>query len=95
MKTLLLFSLFFSSYLLSSEPGQQAQHPTSIVIHREGFQTQQIIRPGTGEGPTYFPPSSEPGQGGQPDQILVGAVGDPRGVHAVNPGSGPDTTPSR
>ena len=93
MKTLLLFSLFFSSYLLSSEPGQQAQHPTGIQIFRQGDPLEapsfQLIQPGTGEG------STKPELGGRPDIIGVGAMGPHEDTHIVLPGSDTDTVPGR
>ena len=91
MKTLLIFSLFFSSYLLSSEPGQghlEGQHPENISILRvnpEGGPTAQNIFPGTGEG------STKPESGGRPFLIGVGARGPHEDPHEVRPGSGPNS----
>ena len=88
MKTLLLFSLFFSSYLLSSEPGQQAQHPEAIGIARasEGESTLQVIFPGTGTKPIYIPLGTEPGQAGRPVVIGVAPMGPHEETHEVFPG---------
>ena len=96
MKTLLLFSLFFSSYLLSSEPGQQAQHPEAIGIVRasEGESTLQVIFPGTGTKPIYVPPATKP-EGGRPVVIAVAPMGPHEETHEVLPGMGTGTTPTR
>ena len=86
MKTLLLFSLFFSSYLLSS-----GQYPGIISIEREvGVQE---ISPGTGEKPEFRSGLGGERPTGQPDTIFVRGEGQ-REHHVISPGGGTDTTPT-